>query len=773
MNVNDLHPKFQLDITDTNKSPDKEYINTDWNDLVLGLGSGVPYASINVPDMPTKTGAIFEPATGYITISQPTESRDAFPSSFLTEIQFHSVAGIQVKSIRFTYENGSIDYWYDGDYLNFSHVSGTDKYYTADAGWRTAKKVELILSVPGMWVDTPYEIPKDTTWVTTSMTPSNRHKILYFNYYPSGFLIRAFVEGGSDTHFTCNLYRHYFSYSGSSGKVTTVQFLSPIPKTYCFFAVNSTESDLWVLTSNSWTYSNDLHLWYRAAWCLSDGHGHYNFGYGISDTFFNKMFFIDPLLWDYKDQKTVNEDQTENDVALYPIYKIDGTDTYGINNINLSGTYNFLTSYGALYQYPGNLNRLKEGYVTTHAKSNSQFNVSQTKSTTSEIDNRGVIPTFDAELHYQYGSIINKAILKDNGFKENNDRFRNNDNVNVIQDNQQGKCLYWSRAQEPSLLWLDEYHLWLMDKQVFRIPIGYNVALLKRTPSNVDTSKVPQQGVSTNFDYAYTGFNLSLALSTRDVEVSFHYGECNDYISGEYEIGSPYSQSYFKTNYSYTQQILNRNTNQWENDSVSSWWNTNTDQITRKYQYNIFFNGYHIVSQRESTLVRVGDYGLPHYNNTPFKEKVYYWFIFTTNNFYYPLYTTVTSNEDNIPIYSATQTYTDSYTSSYEQGWNARIVHDTDYLRVINYYYKKNSPTKVWAGLLFHARQDPDLIPNFAYNLINPNLAQWVTLKNDNGDDVSEYVGAASVSGSKVAAVTMDIDATGSRSTWYVCIKPN
>ena len=140
-------------------------------------------------------------------------------------------------------------------------------------------------------------------------------------------------------------------------------------------------------------------------------------------------------------------------------------------------------------------------------------------------------------------------------------------------------------------------------------------------------------------------------------------------------------------------------------------------------------------------------------------------FNFTTNNFAVPRYKDLSTKEN---ITYANESYEDTYSSQWESGWSGRSVRNTDMMSITNYYYKQNSPTKVWFGMALHVKTGTvGLVPHFSYALVEG--SQTVTLKNDNGDDITQTVNKAAVSGSKVAAVSASIDSPSSGTIYYIC----
>ena len=618
MNVNDLHPKFQLDLTDTEKSPDIIVPSESWSNAVVDFA----YFSIEIPDVPTKKKVTFNLSNEILTIEEPTAP---LPSFLYGTIKMGRLSAVtHVEKIKFTFSDSSVGYWEHNDSLTFSRIGNTNTYKAQDNYWIYAATIEAIYSIFGMEQALALDKNMLTGIQLCTLTSSSNYQSLFFNYYPSGLLIRVESRkpNSGSLLITCNLQKHYLTVT--RGTLISITLCSPVPKIYCFFDSNNT--NFWTVTNGSWNYNNNTLFWEQQI-SFSQSSNIYYFPLNMSPSIeFTKMLFIDPMLWDYRDARTVNENQTADDIALYPICKTEGTNTYFINNVSLSGTYNFLTSYGALYQYSENqINKLKDGYITIESE-NGQYDIGgindkdhNFNSQPVVIHNRQTIPVDGATVYPQYGSIKNKAIMRDNCFRETDYGFRADNNtaplvklsqnytINhpyILETNRYDtKTLAFIDSSTPWIVWLDEHHLWVKNSSkttIYRVPKDMSLATYVRWP-NIDSSMINgYQYLADNKLYNITGdmiggssglnTNKSICVYGTAIPAQFgsaSYAEMNgptlcmdignvlNHPSGSTGISLEQNDSCPYTTF---QKILSKINNQWNSSSKLSWVNKKTYQ---------------------------------------------------------------------------------------------------------------------------------------------------------------------------------------------------
>lgn len=542
-----------------------------------------------------------------------------------------------------------------------------------------------------------------------------------------------------------------------------IYWASPVPKTYEFFkndgsiAFKINISDWQEPTASTPFFTcNCTAVRYGSSSYYLGVNGHYDTG------LISRLLFINPILWNYRDSKTIAA-QTTEDVELYPIYK-DNQGNYQINSTSLQpGEYNFLTSYGALYQYDAE-NKLYEKYITIESVDGSK-DIKNESSKKMDIKKDSVLPIADSKIHYRYGAIKDQAILLYQG-SNNADTSYLDDNgntplLNVFDNN---CCIYKSNAI-PRVHWLDQYHLWIGNKnEVYRIPMGYTVGVLSFTPTSLTSRPgyISARYEERNDVWPGTNeFEPSFILDNGSIKTYLAYGSWQriDGTTGKTQSGSgPKTKEWkLEVNYSFTTQILNKN-NKLINDEYNRWWQKASWTLTNTY--NISAAGNHIESGNYHSISSGYGWGLGFHDvNIPLI------FTFNPRNFAIPLYNK--NYKTNLPITFTSETFTDTYTSEYEYGWSNRYQY-TNMMTIINYYYKKNSPTKVWFGLELHTKETQHLLPAFTYDLIKG--SKTVTLKDDQGNNINVTVNAAKVSNNLVAAASASIDSPTTKTTYFICV---
>ena len=748
MNVNDLHPQFRMNLTDTNISAFKYQNSEDWMNIEVAISTsvfGIALWSITISDVPTKTGVTLNMGTRILTVNSPT---DSLPDTLIGRVNINSFSFYEGKYIKFVFSGTQTDYWYDGHILTFTRIADTNTYSCNDTTWISAQTITFCYEM--MMMSREETLNKNTTLTTRNRTASTSYYEVWFNYYPSGLLIKATVKvnsGAAVTQFTCNLHKHAIITSNSENTVVSIRFLSPVPKIYCFFTNNSGVSQ-WCLTNNSWVYNSS-----SAFWEQSISFNRYNNSFLFNNipyqVVFNTLIFIDPMLWEFRDACMVNANQTEDDVALYPICKTSNTNNYYINNTNLAGIYNFLTSVGALYQYPGQINKLKTGYVTLHSNTGLR-DIGGTNSSNVTIDNQETIPLNYARIYPQYGSIKDKAIMRDNSFQEDNDRYRgDDDNVYLVDDTAKQDILIKTTGTIETF-WLDEYYLYA-NKKIWRLAPGYKVILLTRTASTTFTPTYLPGGIGWGIRYNYQ---------------SSSYGDGSQmylHLINTTENPGTYNSTY-NCAYSYeTKKLQKDGTKSLVDDSsnFNSYWKRNST-ASMSWSYNIALNGFHfktltckMVSMSSSgTIV----YGLPINYGTNLLMN------FTCN--FSDLY------QCNLePTYSL-ESKSYSVVDHTEQHWNSSLYTESGYT-MRRYYHKKSNTIKIADEINFKPEM-PNV--NGLFNSISTtNLidsTQNFTIYDNDGEKMN-YVGnvGTTASGNVVAlTLTAELPRSGSSNIQrYLC----
>ena len=609
MNVNDLHPKFQLDLDNEDRYPDINKPSDIWNIINLYINPNEVYSggatafTFVTEELPTKNGANFNLATGILTVLNPAA---ALPSRFFAHIKLGSLVFAEVTKISFTFSDMTSREWTDNQAFEFIHIPGTNDYRMNNNDWVNATKIKAIARF-----SMALELPKDIIMRTQSLQPSILwYKTLYFNYYPSGLIVQAEVKGTNV--FACNLQKHYLKDTGSDGNLLSIKFLSPTPKIYCFFT-SDTGASQWVLTGNSWSYNAQSHFWEQTI-SFSQAGDKYYFNSIPSQVSFNKMLFIDSMLWGHRDNHEVNADQTADDVALYPICKVNNSNTYYLNRTNLTGTYNFLTSYGALYMYPDQINKLKEAYVTIDSEEGTE-NLEDTIRERITLNNLYVTPVNgQGWVHRRFGSVKDKAIMHDDSFSNSDDRITEDDNshlpanrIDLVKSNKktlEHPYVFFENFTNnqnvkdyTNSFLVDEYHT-LIGNTMYRHPAGMKFAFFSRTNSR-SLSTAWENGTSRNdmkvgpnsrpfaFPNSETPYwsNFDVFATTGqsyvEVEPSYYNGE-HETVINEFV--------YDWDSYDCTEKALT--IHGWENSSFNVWVSKN---LEFRAGYNIYLrhNGTH------------------------------------------------------------------------------------------------------------------------------------------------------------------------------------
>lgn len=276
--------------------------------------------------------------------------------------------------------------------------------------------------------------------------------VYYINFYPSGLVLRIESptwQGASQGYFSAT------NKLVGPTQIQNIQWLSPVPKTYEFLDENNNIK--WKINKSDWNQPTNTNPFYSCS-CSTSRNG-FNVYYiggpsGAVATSCNKILFIDHNLWNYRDNKTVNGNQTKYDIELYPIYK-NSNNEYLLNNQILIGTYNFLTSYSALYQY-NKENKLKECFLTGQISPNINYN--------------NIEEIYSSKIQEKYRSIKdNHKLIYDNGFNQEDNHYQSNNQFLIQKNNysiETPKVLFenWTNAQnynETPSFTLDEYHSYI------------------------------------------------------------------------------------------------------------------------------------------------------------------------------------------------------------------------------------------------------------------------------------------------------------------------
>ena len=223
----------------------------------------------------------------------------------------------------------------------------------------------------------------------------------------------------------------------------------------------------------------------------------------------SSIIFVDPNLWCFT-TRTVNKNQTDEDMARYPMYKAANNSgshqaIYLLNTKDLEGTYDFLSTSGKSYIYQ-NKNKTYEGFTYGY--------MSNMPEDTKWPVNDGavsVLSTGDDNLSYynhtssvgdaflvsRYGinGTATKAIIQDSPFSKDQE-----DNTKWLMEGikEETNLLYQKTGYSlynPYLLYtnddkhlrrdprysamIDQFHL-LIEDVVYRIPLNWHIQLVKK-----------------------------------------------------------------------------------------------------------------------------------------------------------------------------------------------------------------------------------------------------------------------------------------------------
>ena len=333
----------------------------------------------------------------------------------------------------------------------------------------------------------------------------------YISLYPSGLVLRIWASSHS----------HTLQYRPSSNSVIgpvdvhEMMWLSPSPKAYEFLDNNG--QILWKINNSDWVNPTSDCPFYTCR-CAYTQYGSDTYYVGRQSSYnyaVNQLLFIDSQLWNFNENKTVSGNQTEEDVALYPIYKIEGESRYYLNGTNLSGTYNFLTSYSALYQYDSE-NKLKDGYFMT---SNEQAKDENKKTRSNVLSNNNRLVICNGQIRNRFGSINDTGIDYDNAYREYDYHFKDN-NEALIQNSTNDAQILFSNFPEHTnniisynasttnaagvAFLVDEYHSYI-NKNLIRHPRNYKFMRVTRRCTSSMVSAFNQADHS--LPEYFTGFN--------------------------------------------------------------------------------------------------------------------------------------------------------------------------------------------------------------------------------------------------------------------------
>ena len=592
--------------------------------------------------------------------------------------------------------------------------------------------------------------------------------VYHINFFPSGLIL--FVYAYTTTYGVS--YRPSDNSLVGVTQYQNIYWASPVPKTYEFLKEDGTI--LWQIKESDWQEPSGSDPFYTCN-CTLQQHGSAEFFLGVNGSFYtsstSKLLFIDSMLWEYRDSKTV-AGQTEEEIELYPIYKREGTTEYLLNHRNLVGQYNFLTSYGALYKYDG-INKLKGQYITTKT-SEGQEDIGDNSWKTIQLNDHHAVRIVDGEIHYKYGSICNKAIAYDKGSTSEDTAFQDSKRalLTTYNENESGYCLVQNAytSTPPFLCWLDEYYLWIKNDRIYRIPKDYEVAILECIPTSVSTpSTIPCSTFNERPQYSIADFaqppQFFLCTYVDTVYTLFFRTDIGYWpVGGNKQVSAygPSSRTWNLTiKYNFITQIIKRdNTKQTISDN--SWWEESNWQSS--YIYNFKLSGSHNQTGR---WLSIPDTQGGSTEGTKTNDTFMLIFNFTASNFKVPAYNKLDTLQKVSYINTAYNNADTTYNSEWEYGWANRVAKNTTYLKVINYYYKKNSPTYTWLDL--ELKTTGKLLPSFNFPLINGST--MATFKDDNGNNVSQQVNVAHNMWGKTTAASASISHGTTWTTYYICVR--
>lgn len=262
--------------------------------------------------------------------------------------------------------------------------------------------------------------------------------VYYINFYPSGLILRveSYTWSGNQYY-----YDSFYNEIVGPTQLRSATWLSPVPKTYEFL---NAYDIIWSIHSSDWNEPTSNNPFYSCHCNLTLDPGTSN-RWIINETkrSCSRILYIDHNLWNFRDNKQITEQQTEEDVLLYPIYKYPSESEYHLNTTSLeNGTYNFLTTRGSLYQYD-NTDLLVRSYVMTSNKLAKDELVSTREPVLS--GNRIVIN--DGLIRNRYGAINNTGIDYDNGYAMSNPGYQDKE-VNIINNSHQKDDVLYSNFPE-------------------------------------------------------------------------------------------------------------------------------------------------------------------------------------------------------------------------------------------------------------------------------------------------------------------------------------
>ena len=583
-----LHPEYIMNLTN---HLDYEYaIALPRYNFFIPFSSAAPFGGIMIKNLKsTSCSASFVNNRIYLSSSNDANvlyGAAHFPTQYATFARF----------ITSSYEEDI----FEGDEII---LGKTDHQGTYRTNWdffqegTTVKFPDFISWMPFALADNVQGIRSDSTAT----------KDLYFLLYPSGLVLYLNVIDESEVfnvYFEPTTGRIY----GYNVDIQTAKLLSPVPKTYCFLDNNNNTN--WQINYSSWRYSSGYGLWEYTLTLIRDN-GLYisNDLKGKTST---KLLFIDPMLWDYKDSKTVSADQTEEELAFYPLFKDPSTGLYHINDSSISGTYNFLSSYGAFYQYgEERINLLKDGYVTIQGETG-QYQVNNTPPQVIEMSNRKAVPLYQDILHYRFGSMKGKGIIKDNSFNQTSNLFLDNnnplvqktiytaDNPYLLYDNIRDSGALLKYNNKPFVIRLDNYHLYIginnnnssYQYTTYRISPNNKIAYFTRESNNVTSNNIDTKLFDNSLnEYPFLGPNQGPdRVSGQEIDylkiLAKHSGGSARHVDSETVLAMDpkiiFNQGYTVQNW----QLYNAAT--WSSDdSLSSWWTSSTYTTINDVNCNI------------------------------------------------------------------------------------------------------------------------------------------------------------------------------------------
>lgn len=392
-------------------------------------------------------------------------------------------------------------------------------------------------------VSTTYVETVNVTSVTSEDTfngealPSGQIKITCPLSIPNGYSVRnQYIGWSGEIYYNSpNLSKSSFiSYKLKGRRDYSVEaFYDQLP----FFAVlgstitpNSSLKYI-VFTVQGSTYANlrgplnntDVAVFSMEVTCYNPGKTQQDKIFGNITGSFNNIIFMDPNLWCFT-TRTVDNDQTEADMARYPMYKaadIDGEHQaiYLLNKTDLEGTYDFLSTPGKGYTYQDE-NKTYEGFTYGYMSNIPEDNKWPVDDgavnvlSTADDDNLSYYnhtsSAFYASLVSRYGikGIATKAMIQDSPFAKDQE-----DNTKWLMEGKDEKTnlLYQNTiyslnnpyviAASHGFAILDQFHC-LVNDEVYRFPLNWEKGYVKY--SNIITD-IHQENIATVLSTASWG----------------------------------------------------------------------------------------------------------------------------------------------------------------------------------------------------------------------------------------------------------------------------